>query len=267
MRVWLLGSGSSGNAAIVESSGGRLLVDAGMGPKKAADRMRALGGELFPRGVDGIVVTHDHGDHAAHLEPLARALRAPVFLHDGIPAERVRRRYDVRAYERGGSFRVGPFEVASFIIPHDAPQVALRVGAGGLRFGIATDLGHVPRGLDRFLGLSDEVLLEANYCPELLRDGPYPQSLKKRVTGGLGHLSNAEAAALAQALSPSRVRRLWLGHLSLVNNTSARALFEVREKAPLLETEVISHGIPQLLEVRAGWMGRGHAEQMALPFS
>jgi phosphoribosyl 1,2-cyclic phosphodiesterase len=254
MRVWLLGSGSSGNAAIIESSGGRVLVDAGMGPKKAADRMRSLGGELFPRGVDAIVVTHDHGDHAAHLEPLARALRAPVFLHEGIPAQ------------RGGSFRVGPFEVASFSIPHDAPQVALRVGAGGLRFGIATDLGHVPRGLDRFLGLADEVLLEANYCPELLREGPYPQSLKRRVSGGLGHLSNAEAAALALALSPSRVRRLWLGHLSLVNNTSARALFEVRAKAPLLETEVISHGVPQLLEVRPGWMGRGDAEQMGLPF-
>ena len=249
--------------------------------------MRTLGGELFPVGVegrgtrktelrdrglgggaaivDGIVVTHDHGDHSAHLEPLARALRAPVFLHDGIPAKRIRRRFDVREYERGGSFHVGPFEVATFVIPHDAPQVALRIGAGGLRFGIATDLGHVPRGLDRFLGLADEVLLEANYCPELLHDGPYPPSLKRRVTGGLGHLSNGEAAALAQALSSTRVRRLWLGHLSLVNNTAGRALAEVRALAPQLETEVISHGIPQLLDVRPGWMGRGQAEQMALP--
>ena len=98
MRVWFLSSGSSGNVAIVESNGARLLVDAGLGPKVCATRMRQLGADLFPRGVTAIVVTHHHGDHIAHLEPLARALRVPVYLHAGISASRVRARYDVRPY-------------------------------------------------------------------------------------------------------------------------------------------------------------------------
>src|ERR1700722_789 len=103
MRVWLLSSGSTGNAAIVEAGargGPRLLIDAGLGPKACVTRMRELGSDLFPAGVVGIVVTHHHGDHIGHLEPLARALRAPVFLHDGIAASRIRARYDVRSYPR-----------------------------------------------------------------------------------------------------------------------------------------------------------------------
>jgi len=287
MRIWLLSSGSSGNAAIVQAApsgrmgegegtasggSGRLLIDAGLGPRALASRMRALGTDLFPRGVDGIVITHQHGDHIAHLEPLARALRAPIFLHQGISAPRVRARFDVRSYVAGETFKVGAFEVATMSVPHDAPQVALRIGvaaglgrAHGLRFGWVTDLGHVPAGLDRFLGASDEVLLEANYCPDLMRDGPYPPHLKRRVTGPLGHLANADAGELAQALSRTRVRRLWLGHLSRVNNDPARALSVVRRFAPGLEVEVLPHGEPRVLDVRAGRRS-GYGEQLGLPF-
>ena len=284
MRIWLLSSGSSGNAAIVQAGPdieggagdgartgtGRLLIDAGLGPRALASRMRALGTDLFPRGVDGIVITHQHGDHIAHLEPLARALRAPIFLHEGISAPRVRARFDVRSYVAGKSFTVGAFEVASMPVPHDAPQVALRIGiagtgARGLRFGWVTDLGHVPEGLDRFLGASDEVLLEANYCPDMMRDGPYPPHLKRRVTGPLGHLANADAGLLAHALSRTRVRRLWLGHLSRVNNDPARALSVVRGFAPGLEVEVLPHGEPRVLDVRPGKQS-GFGEQMGLPF-
>jgi len=271
MRIWLLSSGSSGNAAIVEVGGGRLLVDAGLGPRAAAARMRALGGDLFPRGVDGIVITHEHGDHIAHLEPLARALRAPIFLHEGISSPRVRSRYDVRSYAAGESFSVGPFEVATFRIPHDAPQVALRFGSSagsdGLRFGLATDLGHVPQGLEAFLGVCDEVLIEANYCPDMMREGPYPPHLQRRVTGHLGHLANDQTAAFAASLSATRVRRLWLGHLSRVNNTPALALKHARASAPDLEIQVIHHGEPRILDVERGRSGLARAEQMALRFA
>jgi phosphoribosyl 1,2-cyclic phosphodiesterase len=252
MRVWLLSSGSTGNAAIIEApalepgsggvSGARLLIDAGLGPRACVERMRRLGADLLPAGVVGIVVTHHHGDHIAHLEPLARALRAPVYLHDGIAASRVRARYDVRSYARRGAFSIGPFKLRAEPVPHDAPQVALSIAAGGLRFGIATDLGHVPAWLVDLLGECDEALLEANHCAELLKDGPYTPRLKMRVGGDLGHLSNDQTAALVQ----------WLGHLSLVNNTPARALARIRPRARGLEIEVLEHGVPRLLVVRRG---------------
>jgi phosphoribosyl 1,2-cyclic phosphodiesterase len=253
MRVWLLSSGSTGNAAIVEAGapgGPRLLIDAGLGPRACAARMRQLGADLFPAGVAGIVVTHHHGDHIGHLEPLVRALCAPVFLHDGIAASRVRARYDVRPYARRGAFSIGPFKVRSEPVPHDAPQVALTIGAGGLRFGIATDLGHVPPHLVDLLSECDEALVEANYCAELLREGAYPARLKTRVAGDLGHLSNDQTAALVRQLAKTRVARLWLGHISLQNNTPTRALERVRRDARGVEVDVLEHGVPRLLEVR-----------------
>jgi len=256
MRVWLLSSGSTGNAAVIEAGAGhggaRLLVDAGLGPRACAARMRRLGADLFPAGVVGIVVTHHHGDHIGHLEPLVRALRVPVYLHDGIAASRIRARYDVRAYARRGSFSIGPFKVRAEPVPHDAPQVALSIAAGGVRFGIATDLGHVPPHLVDLLGECDEALVEANYCDELLRQGAYPLRLKTRVGGDLGHLSNDQTAALVRQLTKTRVGRLWLGHLSLSNNTPRRALDCIRPHARGLHIEILEHGVPRLLELKRG---------------
>jgi phosphoribosyl 1,2-cyclic phosphodiesterase len=251
MRVWLLSSGSTGNAAVIEGqSGARLLVDAGIGPRSCATRMRRLGTDMFPRGVVGIVITHHHGDHIAHLEPLVRALRVPVYLHDGIAASRVRARYDVRVYPRRGLFTIGPFKVRAEPVPHDAPQVALSIAAGGVRFGIATDLGHVQPHLVDLLSECDEALVEANYCEELLREGSYPPRLKIRVGGDLGHLSNHQTAALVRQLAKTRVRRLWLGHISQSNNTPKRALDCIRPHARDLEVEALEHGIPRLLELK-----------------
>jgi len=252
MRVWFLGSGSSGNAAIVEASGARLLVDAGLGPHACTTRMRELGADLFPRGVAAIVITHHHGDHIAHLEPLARALRVPVYLHGGVSAARVRARYDVRAYPRSGSFAVGPFVVRAEPVPHDAPQVALSIAAGGLRFGIATDLGTAPDNVRSLLAECDEALIEANHCPEMLATGPYPPRLRLRVGSDVGHLSNQQTAALVARLAGTRLARVWLGHISRANNTSARALECVRARARGVEVGIVENGVPRLLEVRRG---------------
>ena len=263
VRVWLLSSGSSGNLAIVEAEGARLMIDAGVGPKGAVTRMRALGADLFAPGFDdglagpgsyrrsisGIVVTHHHGDHVAQAEPLARALRAPLYMHRGIVADRVRRRVDVREYTPGVTLRIGPFAVQSLVVPHDAPQVAITVAAGGRRFGLVTDLGFVPPGLVAMLADCDAALVEANHCSDLLRVGPYPPRLKDRVAGDRGHLSNAQTAELARDLRGSRLSRLWLGHLSRVNNTPARALQTVGERAQGLDVAVVPHGSPCVLDV------------------
>lgn len=279
MRVFVLNSGSSGNGMLIESGDTRVLIDAGLGPRVAARRLRDLGRDLFPRGVDAVIVTHHHGDHVSQAEPLARALRVPLYMHAGISASRVRARWEVRAYRAGVPFRVGSLEVCALVVPHDAPQVALAVGADeGPRFGIATDLGHVPATLAPFLGACDAALVEANYCPAMLAVGPYPARLRRRISGGFGHLANEQTADLAAALVGSRLGRLYLGHISRSNNSPERALAVVRARCGGLDVEAVPHGEPRAFDVartgrvaRVERLGSGRAgqpvgEQLALGF-
>jgi phosphoribosyl 1,2-cyclic phosphodiesterase len=260
MRVLVLGSGSTGNALLVEAAGTRLLVDAGFGPLAAARRLKHLGVDLFPRGVDGIVITHQHGDHMGRLEPLARALRAPIYFHRGIEARRIRNRFEVRDYEARTPFSVGALELRAVVAPHDAPQVVLRIEGGGRSFGVATDLGSITGQVTDLLATCDAALVEANHCAEMLWSGPYPQRLKQRIGSPLGHLANEQTAHLASRLVGSHLGRLFLGHLSRTNNTPERALAAVRAKAPRLGVDVIPHGVPRVLRVVPK---RG---QLALPF-
>jgi phosphoribosyl 1,2-cyclic phosphodiesterase len=269
VRVFVLGSGSSGNCLVVEAEGERLVLDAGMGPTRATVRMRTLGADLVTsRAPLGLFVTHDHGDHAAHALPIARALRAPLHLHQGITAPRARSRLEVCAYTPGIPVPLGPFVVDALPIPHDAPQVALRVSAGGRRFAIATDLGHVTRELRAFLAGCDVVFLESNYCSSMLETGPYPPRLKRRVAGPIGHLANEQTAELARSLEDTRVARLVLVHLSRTNNTPERALEVVSSRAHRLRVEALPHGKPHRFDVAAGEGGRAFAgaEQLALGF-
>jgi phosphoribosyl 1,2-cyclic phosphodiesterase len=261
MRVFVLGSGSSGNALLVEAKGTRVLVDAGVGPRAVFRRMEALGfGANVPR-FDAIVATHEHGDHFAHAERLAHTFGAPVLLHDGIRAERVRRRAPVTRYEIGRSFHVGSIAIEARIVPHDAPQVALRLDDGTHALGVATDIGRPTPALVSLLASCDAALVESNHCPEMLADGPYPERLKRRVAGGLGHLSNQQTAELARKLVGSRLGRLFLGHLSKINNTPERALEVVASAARRIDVEVLPHGAVCAFDVRST---RPH--QLALAF-
>jgi phosphoribosyl 1,2-cyclic phosphodiesterase len=265
VKLFVLGSGSSGNCLVIEADGERLLVDAGMGPVRATGRMRALGAELVTRRAPlGLFVTHHHGDHAAHALPLARALRTPVFAHGGVPLVS-RKRVEVRPYTPGRPVHLGPFEVEALVIPHDAPHVALRVSAGGLRFGIATDLGHATRELRHLLQGCDLVMLEANHCPAMLEAGPYPPRLKRRVAGPLGHLTNDQAADLAATLEDTRVSRLVLAHLSRTNNSPERALAAVDKRLRRLPFEALLQGEPRKLDVQ-GIRRLAHAEQLRFGF-
>jgi phosphoribosyl 1,2-cyclic phosphodiesterase len=269
VRVFVLGSGSSGNCLVAEADGERILLDAGMGPTRATERMRMLGADLItPRFPLGLFVTHDHGDHAAHAVPVARATRTPLFVHAGVAVPRARSRLDVRAYAPGRPVPLGPFVVEAMTVPHDAPHVALRVSAGGRRFGMATDLGHAPRGLAAFLGACDVVFLESNYCPRMLERGPYPPRLRQRVAGPLGHLANEQTAELARSLENTRVARLVLVHLSRTNNSPARALDVVASRAHRLRVEALPHGEPHRFDMAPAGHGRelAAAEQLALGF-
>ncbi len=172
----------------------------------------------------------------------------------------------MRPYERGEHFQVGALTVRTLAIPHDAPQIAVSVSSQTHAFGIVTDLGHAPYSLLKFLGECDAALLEANYCDDLLHAGPYPMHLKRRVSGDFGHLSNDQTAELAERLVGTRLSRLYLCHLSKANNSPARALAGVRKSAPEIESSVIVHGEPHLLEVAASVPPRRRAEQLSLSF-
>ncbi len=266
VRVYVLNTGSSGNLTIIESGGARIVLEAGLNPTAAATRMRVLGAELFPAGALGIVVTHHHGDHISRLHPLAKALRAPIHLHAGVDAPRIRDRFDVKTYVPGTRFSIGPFDIDTILIPHDAPQVAVRVAAGDRSFALCTDLGHVPRGLAALLARCDVVLVEANYCPVMLAEGPYPPRLRERVAGPLGHLSNEATAELVAQLRNTRVARVLLGHLSRHNNTPARALEIVRARAGSLPVDVVPHGAPMAFDVER-CISNAPFEQLILPLA
>jgi phosphoribosyl 1,2-cyclic phosphodiesterase len=250
VRVFVLGSSSLGNALLFASANSRVLVDGGIGPRVAAERMAAMGEELLPRGLDGIVVTHQHEDHAGKVGPLARATGAPVWLHDGVDIPRVRKKLNVKRYDTTRAFTIGDFTVEAFELPHDAPQVALRLTAKDLTVGLVTDSGYVPRGLDRFLGACDEVLLESNYCPEMLDFSEYPPSVRKRIAGPEGHLSNEDAASLVARLEGTRVVRVHLCHISQNSNTPDRALEVVQRKAKTIAVGVIPAAGGCILEIQ-----------------
>jgi len=261
VRAFVLGTGSSGNALLVEADGVRVLVDAGLGPRTLVARLTLLGLELSPGGLDGIIATHHHGDHFGGVEKIARAFGAPVYLHAGIEAPRVRRKLAVIDYVPGIPFRIGELEVSTEHVPHDAPQVAVRVASADHALGVATDVGRATPRLVGLLAACDVALVEANHCPELLAFGPYPPRLRERVGGGFGHLSNGQTAELAARLTGSRLGRIYLGHLSRANNTPERALETVASAAPRMNVAVLEHGSVSALDIR-----RSKAVQMALPF-
>jgi phosphoribosyl 1,2-cyclic phosphodiesterase len=277
MRVHVVSTGSSGNAIVVEADGTRLLVEAGVNPKHVVTRMRTLGHDMFPRGVDGIVVTHHHNDHAAQLEPLCKSLgvaragevtrgehdRATLHLHDGIDVPRVRHRYAVRRYRAGGAFHVRDLRVRTLTLAHDAPHVALAIQSKTHTLGFVTDVGSITHDVIDFLSSCDTVLLESNFCPELLQMGPYPPSLRRRIAGNLGHLSNAQAAALAGEIARGGTSNIFLCHLSQVNNEPHIALRTVRERARDATIEVLGHGHARTIDL-APRVPRASYEQLPL---
>jgi phosphoribosyl 1,2-cyclic phosphodiesterase len=264
VRVFVLGSGSSGNALLVESHGTRVVIEAGVGPRVATARLAELGVELADGGVHGIVASHDHGDHFGHADRLATAFAAPLYLHGGIgrASEVDTESVAVERYDVGRPFRIGELTLTTVAVPHDAAQVAIRIDDGTSALGIATDVGRVTPGLVSLLAECDAAIVEANHCTEMLAFSEYPDVVKRRVGGGFGHLSNEQTAELAARLVGSRVARLWLGHLSRSNNTPARALEVVATRARRIDVDVLPSSSPVALDVRST-----RPYQLGLPFT
>ncbi len=218
MRVTILGSGSEGNALLLESRTTSILVDAGLSYRKLVQRFAMIGRDA-PENVAAVLVTHSHGDHAAHASTYAARLGCPVRASEAtMRSLRLRPKVEAETFSVGHRLVIGDVTIHSRALPHDAPQVALVFETKVTTIGLVTDLGHVPKGLEHFLGECETLLLESNHDPDMLAMGPYPEMLKRRVSGSLGHLSNGQAADLLAGLRYAP-KRVVLMHLSETNNS------------------------------------------------
>ena len=228
MQLWLLGSGSSGNALAVGHGEHILMVDAGFPLPVLTDRLRAAG--LHSWFVSDVVLTHGHRDHVLGAADGARIYGWRVWATLGtVWRWRALRDPTVRPFEPGTPFDAGPFRVHTAPTLHDVADSAAVVveGPDGGRVGVATDLGRVTPAVRRLLGGVDVLVVEANYEPRLLRVGPYPPELQARVASSTGHLSNEQAARLARAVAHPGLTHVVLAHVSAQNNTPELAVRRV----------------------------------------
>ena len=221
MRFASLGSGSQGNALLIESGRTRVLLDCGFGLIELTSRLSRLG--LEASGLDAIIVTHEHSDHGGGVAKLASRFDIPVYLTRGtlsalgaegraIPGRKLIDPYT--------TFSIDRIEVRPFPVPHDAREpVQFVLSDGAVKLGVLTDTGHSTPHVAQALSGVHALVLECNHDLDMLMNGPYPAHLKSRIAGRLGHLANAESAELVRAMDCSRLQHLVAAHLSQTNNT------------------------------------------------
>jgi phosphoribosyl 1,2-cyclic phosphodiesterase len=236
VRVISLASGSSGNALLVEEGDTRLLVDAGLGTRQLASRLRQLG--VAPHSLRALLLTHEHHDHTCGAVPLAVLHSVPIMtdrrtLDETLkmaPALRVSGAPQHADLPVGRRSVVGTLEVRSFAVSHDAAApCGFLITGGDWTVCVAIDTGEVTPQMAEALRAAHLLVVESNHDAGMLETGPYPYHLKRRIRGEKGHLSNTQTAnALARALD-GRARWVWLAHLSRTNNRPSLALTTVRE--------------------------------------
>jgi phosphoribosyl 1,2-cyclic phosphodiesterase len=219
VRFASLGSGSRGNALLVEAGNTRLLIDAGFGPRETSRRLQRLG--LSGDDVAAVLVTHEHTDHIGGVFSCARRFGWPVLLTHGTLAACRRDCAEVRimTIDTHESFGVGDICINPFPVPHDAREpVQFVLSDGAVRLGVLTDAGHVTSHMVAMLDACDALVLECNHDIQMLAQGSYPPALKRRIGGRWGHLDNAAAASLLSLTVISRLRHVVAAHLSEENN-------------------------------------------------
>ena len=223
LRFKSLGSGSTGNATVIQARSGsgvtHLLVDCGLGLPQLDKRLRLAG--MLADQIDGIFVTHEHGDHIGCARQLALRERIPVYMSQGTYLAIGEPDFHglLRIVCDSGTFEVGALQVRPFTVPHDAREpLQLTCSDGAVRMGVLTDLGHATAHVLEQLAGCRSLLLECNHDPQMLAAGAYPPFLKRRVGGAWGHLANEAAAAIALAIQPHGLKQVMAAHLSEQNN-------------------------------------------------
>ncbi|HMP84808.1 MAG TPA: MBL fold metallo-hydrolase [Verrucomicrobiota bacterium] len=233
VKLTILGSGSSGNCAYLETEDARILVDAGFSPRQIRQRLASIG--RAPENLTAILVTHEHSDHIQGLAGIAGKLNIPIYCNRATRDEIVRilnMTFDFRLFTTGSSFDVGDVAVETFAIPHDAQDPVgflIRTPSGNI--GFATDLGHVTKLVTERTRAANALVLEANHDVKMLQECVRrPWSLKQRILSRHGHLSNEAAADCAVEIMSADLRHVYLGHLSRECNKPELARDVVQRK-------------------------------------
>ena len=234
MRVTCLGSGSSGNAVLVQTGQSAILIDAGFSRRALVSRMRQAG--VTPESLSAILITHEHSDHACGAAAMAcqyhiplvadpRTIRAVLDMPGVTVDQKQIDRHDLPV---GQSTRIADMTVRSFPISHDAvAPCGFLLSTSAWSVFVATDTGEVREPMVEAMREASLLVIEANHDVDRLRNGPYPLHLKRRILGPTGHLSNAQAAQALLASLDDGPRWVWLAHLSRTNNTPDLAQTQV----------------------------------------
>ncbi len=252
MHLTILGSGSAGNCAYLETEEARVLIDAGFSLRQLRHRLAGIG--RAPENLTGVLVTHEHTDHVQGLAALGQKLRVPVYCNrptrEAIEYQ-TQTRLDYRVFSTGASFEVGDIAVETFDVPHDAQEpVGFLLRTRGGNIGFLTDLGHATRLALERVRPAHVLLLEANHDVKMLQECPRrPWSLKQRILSRHGHLSNAAAADAAEQIMSAELRHLYLGHISRECNRPELALDVMEQRmqkigAEHVRVELTSQALP-----------------------
>lgn len=225
MRFGLLASGSRGNATLVQARGTTVLIDCGLSLRAAETALARLGVE--PDAIGAILVTHEHGDHVGGVGPLARRHGIPVWLTRGTweaaaPVLGELPEHHILCSHRPQA--LGDLQIHPITVPHDAREpVQFRLDDGLHRMAVLTDAGSITAHICRSLEACDALVLECNHDTTMLAAGSYPATVKARIAGDYGHLSNAQAGELLGRIGAGGLKHLVAAHLSEANNTPALA--------------------------------------------
>lgn len=224
-----LGSGSRGNATLVKSANAMLLVDCGFTIKETERRLLLLGHQ--PADIDAILVTHEHSDHIKGVGPFARKYKLPVYMtHGTAQYDGLKNITELNQINIHRSFTVAGIDIMPVAVPHDAREPCQFVFRHSKKtLGLLTDLGSITPHVTEQYSQCDALMLEFNHDPRMLSMGPYPNSLKQRVGGHWGHLSNQQAVSLLRYIETERLQQLVISHISEKNNTEQLAREAVLE--------------------------------------
>ena len=212
-------SGSSGNCSFIETNKTKILVDCGVSYKKIKEGLESINQDIHD--IDAILITHEHADHIKGIGVLSKNIDVPIYANKKTLDE-IEKKYFISnaiPFKTNENFDIKDLKVFPFKIPHDAADpVGFTIDYKNTKISLATDIGHVENKLLKNLNESSFVLLESNYEPDMLKSSSYPYSLKHRILGPEGHLSNEDASKVIKTLVNNGLKNIMLGHLSKENN-------------------------------------------------